>query len=209
MNLIKKTTLALALLAAAGTSFAQTAAANSNGLLGARYTEFSYGLHDVDSAPDYGHGLTAKVNAPVIPALLDVGGLYSYEWVRGVVHGHANSLAAYANAYVPLDGAKPFVGATLGYSWVSLPRPLNDDDGFWNVAFGVEIPLGAFTFTPKITYADDFNGRVGDTNVWIYEVEGHYWFSPKAGAFASVSLQDEHRDPINVWVYRVGLRLRF
>lgn len=211
MNLIKKTTLALALLAAAGTSFAQTTTATrTNGLLGTSYTEFNYALNDIDGVSDYGHSLGAKVNVPVVASLLDVGGSYSYDWIRGPVHAHSNNFAAYANAYVPLEGVKPFVGATLGYSWVSLPKPLDDHDAWWNVAFGLEIPLGPLTLTPKIVFSDDFNGRIGDTDdTWTYEVEGHYWFSAKSGAFASVALEDAHRDPTDIWVYKVGLRFRF
>lgn len=209
MKLIKKTTLALALLAAAGTSFAQTNTA-TQGLLGTSYAEFNYALHDVDGASDHGHGVTAKFNVPVIASVLDVGGSYTYQWIRSSVHGHSNNFAVFANAYAPLQGVKPFVGATLGYSWVSVPKPFDDHDAWWNVAAGVEIPLGAITLTPKIVFSDDFNGRVGDTdNTWTYEVEGNYWFSPKAGAFASVALEDEHRDPTDVWVYKVGFRLRF
>ncbi len=212
MNLIKKTTLAFGLLAAASTSFAQNTSATttSNGLLGQSFLEFNYSLADIDSRSDHGHGVSAVANVPVLPGLLDVGGSYTYDWDGGTPTSHANTFLGYANAYVALEGAKPFVGVALGYSWVSLPFGLGDHDPFWAVAAGVEIPFGAFVFTPRISYSDDFNGRIGNSDDrWVYELEGHYWFSPKAGAFVSVARIDNHRDPIDVWGYRAGVRLRF
>lgn len=211
MNLIKKTTLALGLLAAASTSFSQTATASSgNGVLGQNYAEFNYALSDIDSTSDYGHAGGVSLNLPVIAGLLDVGGGYSYSWMRGNLKNHANTFTGYATGYVPVEGAKPFVTAGLGYSWVSLPLGAGDHDAFWSLAAGVEIPVGAFTVTPRITYSDDFSGRIGNSNdSWTYEVEGNYWFSPKTAAFGSVAKVDAHRNPIDVWTYKVGLRFKF
>lgn len=209
MNLIKKTTLALTLLAAAGTSFAQTATKSSNGLLGQRYAEFSYSLADLDSVSTNGHGLALKLNAPVVPALLDVGAGYEYDWIGGRARGHANTFTGTGTAYVPLQSAKVFFAATLGYQWTSLPFNLGDHDAFWNAAVGFEIPVGALTVTPRIVYGEDFNGKVGNNDTWTYEVEGNYWFSAKTGAFASAAFEDIHRSSIDIWIYKVGLRFRF
>jgi hypothetical protein len=211
MNLIKKTSLALGLLAVASTSFAQTATTtSSNGLLGQSYYELNYNLADIDGVGDHFHGATVALNVPVLPSLLDVGGSYTYSWFKGPARGHGNTFAAYANAYVPLEGAKPFVGASVNYSWVSLPLDLGDHDGAWDLTAGVEVPFGSFVFTPKITYSDDFNGKIGNSDdSWTYAIEGHYWFSPKAGAFATVAKIDNHRDPVDIWSYTVGLRFRF
>lgn len=210
MNLIKKTTLALGLVAAACTSFAQTAATSNNGLLGTGYTEFNYTLGDIDSFSDHEHALSAGMNIPVLPGRLDVGGGYTYSWIRGAARGHANTLSTSATAYVPLEGAKPFVSGAIGYTWASVPLGLGDHDAAWSISAGVELPVGAFIVTPKISYADDFNGRIGNSDdLWTYEVEGHYWFSPKAGAYASIGFVDYHRDPVDVWNYRVGLRFKF
>jgi hypothetical protein len=209
MNLIKKTTLALGLLAAASASYAQTTP-TSNGVLGQSYLEFNYNFADLDSVDDNGHAGTVSLNLPVIPSLLDVGGSYTYSWIGGAARAHANTFTGYANAYTVLDGAKPFVGAGVGYTWASLPFGLGDHDPFWSLTAGVEIPVGAFTVTPKITYSDDFSGRIGNSDdSWEYAVEGNYWFSPKAGAFASVAKIDYHRDPLDVWSYKVGVRLKF
>ena len=212
MNLIKKTTLALGLLAAAGVSYAQNATApvTSNGLLGQSFAEFNYSLADVDSVSDHGHSLTVSGNVPVLPSLLDLGGAYTYSWFNGAGKSHANTVNAYANAYVALEGAKPFLGAAVGYTWASLPFGLSDNDPFWSISAGVEIPVGALVLTPRITYSDDFEGRIGNSDdSWTYEVEGHYWFSPKTGVYGAVGLVDNHRSPIDVWNYRVGLRFRY
>ncbi|MES2691946.1 MAG: porin [Verrucomicrobiota bacterium] len=209
MNLIKKTTLALGLLAVAGTSFAQTTATSSNGLLGQRYAEFNYTLADIDSTADYAHGTTLSANIPVIASVLDVGAAYTYSWIKSGGSAHANTLAAYANAYMALDGVKPFVGASVGHSWASLPFG-SDNDWGWSIHAGAEIPVGAFVITPKISYEDDFNGRIGNSDdVWTYSVEGNYWFSPKAAVYAGVARVDLHRSNVDSWNFSAGVRFKF
>jgi len=211
---IKKTILALGLLAAASTSFAQnpTATSTSNGLLGQRFVEFNYTLADLESFSDHNHAGMVSFNVPAIPSLLDVGASYAYDWSNGAVRSHGNTISAYANAYLPLNGVKPFLGASLGYSWVSLPFGLGDKEAVWSASVGVEIPLGSFTLTPRISYSDDFEGSGRDSDeMWTYEVEGNYWFSPRAGVFASIGRAEYDLDPIHldIWGYRVGLRFRF
>jgi hypothetical protein len=208
MKLTKKITLALGLLTA-GTSFAQTTAPVSNGLLGQRYAEFNFSFVEIDSVSDYSYSPGLSANIPLIPSLLDVGASYNYTKVRGPLKGHANSLSTYAVAYVPLEGVKPFVGASLGHEWTSLGGGFSDNAGVWGVSAGVEIPIGSFTLTPRIGYSDDFENGFGEDDVWTYAVEGNYWFSPKSAVFASIAKIDLHRNPIDVWNYEVGFRLKF
>ncbi len=208
MNLIKKTSLALGLIAAAGVSYAQNATA-SNGLLGQRFAEISYVTSDLDSTADYGHDASVSVNLPLTKAL-DVGAGYTYSWLTGGPSLHGNSLYTYATAYTALDGAKPFVSAAVGYTWASLPFGLGDDDWSWNVSAGVEIPFGAFTVTPKITYADDFNGKVGNSDdVWVYSVEANYWLNAKTAVFGSAGRVDQHRSSADAWTFGAGVRFKF
>lgn len=207
MNLTKKITLALGLLAA-GVSYAQTPAANGQGLLGQRYTELSFGVQDIKHVSNNGYSLSAGANNPLIPGKLDAGAAYSYSWIRGPFKGHANTIGGYANAYAPLNGVKPFVGAGLGYQWVS-SRAGSDDQGLWGLVAGVEIPAGVVTITPRISYADDFEGTRKSSQEWTYAVEANYWFSKTSAVFGSIGKTDVRQSPIDSWNYEVGLRARF
>lgn len=208
MNLIKKTSLALGLIAAAGVSYAQNAT-TSNGLLGQRFAEIGYVASDLDSTADYGHDASVSVNLPLTTAL-DVGAGYTYSWLTGGPSLHGSTLFGYANAYTALDGAKPFVGAALGYTWASLPFGLSDDDWIWNVSAGIEIPVGAFTIIPKITYADDFNGKIGNSDdVWTYSVQANYWLNAKTSVFGEVARVDVHRSSSDAWTFGAGVRFKF
>jgi hypothetical protein len=209
MNLTKKTILALGVFAA-GVSYGQTAAdGRPQGLLGARYTEINFGLQDIRHYADHAYGVGAEANNPVIPGVLDAGAAYSYSWVRGAIKGHANTIGAFAKAYAPLNGVKPFVGAGLGYQWTSVRFAGSDEQALWGLSTGVEIPAGAVTVTPRISYADDFEGTRNSSQEWTFAVEANYWFSKTSAVFGSVGKTDVRRSPIDAWSYVVGLRARF
>jgi hypothetical protein len=211
MKLNKKITLALSVLVA-GVSYAQTtppANTNGTGLLGHRYTELSVGLQDIKHFSDHGYSLGAAANNPVIPGVLDAGASYSYSWIRGAFRGHANTIGAYTTAYTVLNGVKPFAGAGLGYQWNSFGHGGVDDQALWGLTAGVEIPAGAFTITPRISYADDFEGSRNSSQAWTYQVEANYWFSATSAVFGSIGKTDVRRSPIDSWNYEIGLRARF
>jgi len=208
MNLTKNIALAISLLAAAAGN-AQTPAGNS-GLLGTRYTELSFGLQDIKHLSDHGYAAGALANNPLIPGVLDAGASYSYSWIRGPFRGHANTVGAYANAYVPFNGVKPFAGAGLAYQWTSFTFGGSDDQGLWGLTAGVEIPAGpGLTFTPRVNYGDDFESSRNSTQVWTFQVEGNYWFSASSAVFASIGKSEVRRSSLDSWNYEIGLRARF
>lgn len=206
MNLTKKITLALGLLAA-GTSFAQEK--SSNGLLGQRFAEFNFSFIEIDNVSTLSYEPGLRVNLPLIANSVDVGATYDYAQLRGPISGHANSLSTYAVGYVALDGVKPFVAAALAHTWSSLPFGLSDNSYSWSIIGGFEVPVGPVTLTPTIGYSDDFDNGFGEGDVWTYRVEGNYWMTPKAAIFAGIAKVDTHRDATNIWTYDVGLRFRF
>jgi hypothetical protein len=210
MNLTQKTILALGLLAA-GVSYAQTQADAhyGTGLLGQRYTELNFGLTDIKHVRQHGYSVGAEANNPLIPGVLDAGASYSYSWMKGAFKGHANTIGAYATAYAPFRGVKPFAGVGLGYQWVNT-RFASDELGLWGLTTGVEIPAAErVTVTPRISYADDFEGSSRSTQEWTFAVETNYWFSRTSAVFGSIGRSEVQRSSFDTWNYQVGLRARF
>jgi hypothetical protein len=213
MNLNKKMILALGLLAA-GVSNAQTPAdggyGQGQGLLGQRYTEFNVGLQDIKHTSNHGYSVGAEANNPLIPGVLDAGASYSYSWTRGAFKGHANTIGAYATAYAPMHGVKPFVGTGLGYQWTNVRFAGSDEQALWGLTTGVEIPAGErVTVTPRINYADDFEGTPRSSQEWTFAVEANYWFSKTSAVFGSIGRSEVRRSPYDGWNYVAGLRARF
>lgn len=212
MKLTKKITLALGLLAAVSASKAQTpapAVSGPTGLLGTQYTELSFGLTDIKHFSDHAYNLGVGANTALIPGKLDAGATYSYSWIRGPLKGHSNTIGAYTNAYTVLNGVKPFVGVALGYEWSSYRWVGSDDQALWGAQVGVEIPAGAVTITPRIRYADDFEGSANSTQAWTYEVEANYWFNARTAVFGSIGKTDVLRSSLESWNYVIGLRAKF
>lgn len=209
MKLNQTFTLALGLLAAA-VSYAQTPADGrfGEGLLGTRFTELSLGLQDIRHSADHGYSVGALANNPIVAGVLDAGASYSYSWMRGPFKGHANTIGAYANAYTRHNGVKPFLGAGLGHQWTTT-RFASDKQALWGLTTGVEIPAGAVTVTPRISYADDFEGSRNSSQAWTFAVEANYWFNKTSAVFGSLGKSDVRRSPFDSWNYEVGLRARF
>jgi len=208
MNTTKRTALALLAIVSALSTQAQTLSTNStSGVLGHRYSEVSFGVQDIKNLSPNFYDLSLNGNVPVTPNL-DLGAGYSYGWIKGNLHGHSNTLNAAATAYTALNGVKPFVAVGVGYQWTSIAG-FRDDNGIWGAGIGVEIPVGAFTITPRISYLDDFQGSAQSTQQVNYDVEGNYWFSSASAVFASVGYSDVHSSPVESWNYRLGLRWKF
>lgn len=207
MTLTKKITLALGIIAATGASQAQTATTGAApvGVLGQRYAEVSFEMQEIDFVSPNLYSANLSANLPVTSSL-DLTGSYSYGRIRGNVRGHSNTVGAIATAYTALNGVKPFASAGLGYQWTRFAG-FDDDAGFWGVAVGVEIPVGAFAITPRIAYVDDFES--GSSEQITYEVEGNYWFSSSSALFAKVGKTDVRDSRVDTWNYEVGFRVKF
>ncbi len=212
MNLTKNTILTLGVLAAASVSFAQNNTATTStapvGLLGQSYSEASFGVTDIKHYSDNGYSLGVAGNVPVAPGVLDFNGTYDYSWIRGAARGHANSIGVGPTVYTTFAGVKPFVGGMIGYEWDTFTYGRNEQAN-WGLDAGVEIPVSVVTITPRIAYSDDFRSKVNSTQQTSYSVEGNYWVTKTAGAFASVGYTDVRHSSFDSWNYTVGARFKF
>lgn len=211
MNLIKKTTLAVGLLVAAAgyaqtstTTTAPASTATSSGLLGQRYVEAGFGVTDLRGVSDNLFDLGVAVNLPVASSV-DVGAFYNYSWFDGPFSAHSNQVGVGGTYYVPLSGIKPFASVGVGYSW-DRSGGFRDNRGFWAAAIGAEIPVGAVTFTPHISYTDDFEG--GNADGYSYGVEASTWISARTGVYLSVG-RIEGPGSSDAWTYGLGVRFKF
>lgn len=224
MNLTKKLTHALGVLAAAGAIQAQTTipspAANPSGLLGQRYAEISIGQFNPHGIDDNGFVGDARVNLP-ITSNIDAG--FSYNYTRADLEfagplrlrtrGH--TLGASSKFYSSFGDLRPFAGGAIGYQWsrdrFSGPRfrtfEDRDDDAIWALGIGMEIPLGTFALTPAITYQDGFDSD--STGGFTYGAEAHMWFTRTLGGFVDATYSDPTGGGTQAWIFKIGARLRF
>ena len=210
MNLTKKITHALGVVAATAVSYAQQPAATSTtpvGVLGQQYTEVGFGAQDIKHLSPNLYSFDFSGNAPVT-SNIDVSGGYSYGWIRGNVGAHSNTLSTSATYHVSYEGVKPFATAALGYEWVH-HFGVRHSDGIWGAAVGVEIPVGEFSLTPSVAYADDFSSRRRSSQAVISNVEANHWFSATTAGFAGIGYTDTQRSGVDSWNYSVGVRVKF
>ncbi len=199
---------------------------NNPGVLGQSFTDLRFGYENVrhSDADAYDAGISG--NVPVARGV-DVGFGYDYYWENnspGPIAGthydaHYHQLATNANFYMPLQGGvKPFVGAAIGYQWAradfsspftsSRPVRFQDNNWVWGASAGVEVPAGAWAFTPRISYSDTMTNNSYGT--WHYGAEAHHWFTEKLGGYLDATFHDpQHGYGPESWTYTAGMRFRF
>jgi hypothetical protein len=173
------------------------------GLLGQQYASLTYTYLDLDApahADDYTLGLNQPLNA-------GLDAIFSYDYTRSgrIAGGRATEhdllagLRAFSNHYT---WGKPFVEASVGYSWQKFGGA-KDDSFAWGLGVGAELQLApAFTLTPTIKYADapDLAG----SGTWIYAVKANYWIDSQWSVVAGISRDDDHTNG-----FTVGTNFRF
>lgn len=210
MNLIRKSTVALAALVAAGAIHAQSeTVAKPIGSLGVRYVDISLGLEDYRGLSDNAYDASVAVNLPVLSSL-DVGFSYGHVWLNSTADLDGDVLAASATYFTKIDTVKPFFSLALGYQWQRASGfgvTVKDDSGLWGAAIGFEVPVQAVTLTPRIAYVDGFDSDVG--HEVSYGVEASCWLTAKVAGFVDVSYSDPQGSGGESWNYSLGVRLKF
>ena len=195
-------------LMTAGVAHAQTAAdAHApGGTLGKRYTELGFALSNIRRTEVNAHDVALSCHLPVASAL-DFGAGFSHAWLDRGVPGRANALGTSLTAYHRLDdGTTPFATIAAGYQWGQAGQPRR---GRWGATVGAEIPFGRFSFTPQVTFADDFRRGQRGSERWIAGAEGNFWFSRHSAIFAGADYADVHHSPVDSLTWRTGLRMMF
>jgi hypothetical protein len=230
MKTTNKLTLTLAGLTLAGVLHAQSTTnavpaprtvappASASGLLGTPYTDLKFGLQDIKGSSSHAYSLTASANTVLAPRLIDGGASYTYSRIGGAGRGHSNLVGGYLTAYAPtpsylsdvefLRTAKPFISANVGWEWSSYPSG-SDDQPLWGASAGIEIPAGVVTITPRLSYADDFEGSGKSSQAWGVSVEVNYWYSPTMAVFGSAGESGLRHSPRDARNFSIGLRSRF
>lgn len=233
MKITHKIALGLTALLWAAVSHAQTNASavypsnpslslrDNPGVLGHSYADLNYSWVDFDETGIDANGFIAGLSGNVpIARGLDVGLGYNYYRENNHRNPFNNSsfdvryhqLATSATFYTPtsFNGAKPFLGGMVGYQWARGDLQsfrTYDDDWTWGATAGVEIPLGTFALTPRVSYSDTMRG--GSLGSWHYGAEAHHWFSEKLGGYLDATFHDPRGAAPEAWTYTAGLRFRF
>jgi hypothetical protein len=227
----------IAVLLLAGAGYSQTTSSTTNntgfftranpsirdnpGVLGHTFADFNYSWVDYHrdagiDADGYIAGFAA--NTPVARGL-DVG--LGYNYYRENNHRNPFSGTPYdaryhgvgtsATFYAPMGGAKPFLTGGVGYQWsrgdIQSLRTFGHE-WVWNAGAGIEIPMGFFSFTPRVTYADTMrNNSIGG---WHYGAQVHHWFTEKVGGYFDATFHDPRNGGgAQSWTYTGGVRMRF
>lgn len=221
------------ILAAGGTAFAQQivqpgtppSAQDNVGVLGKSYSELRFGYENIRHSDGDAYNAGISGNAPVARGL-DVGFGYDYYWQNntpGPIAGtnydaHYHQLATNATFYRSMNGVKPFVSGAVGYQWAradfsspfttSRPVRFAEDEWVWGASTGVEVPVGTWALTPRISYSDTMSSNSNST--WHYGAEAHHWFTEKVGGYFDATFHDpRHNYGPESWTYTAGLRVRF
>ncbi|HEY8995182.1 MAG TPA: hypothetical protein VIM71_11005 [Lacunisphaera sp.] len=211
MHSVKKSAIALAMLAIAGASQAQQAATSSSptGRLGQRYVGTSYGFANYQDAREEFHDVSIGVNLPVGKSVdLDFG--YGYQWLtNNPVSLDGHSLDAGATLYTSTHGVKPFASASLAHLWSKASYhgvTARDDESFYAVSVGVEVPVAKIILTPSVGVQDSLND--GGDPTYAGGIDAHYWVTSKVGLRAAISYSD-YGSGLKSWNYRLGARVKF
>ena len=208
---ITRISLCVIALVSAAVGRAQTSADDRapTGVLGHNYGEISFGLQDIRHLGPNFYDVTFAGNAAVLPRL-DLGGAFSAGWIRGNIDGHASLLSGSATTYTVLGNVKPFFATSLGYEWTSVPGR-SDDRWRWGASVGVEVPVfeRVLSFTPRISYGDDFRHGARSTDYWTFEAETNACLTRNTGVLTGVSFTDVNRSRLDSWNGRLGLRMLF
>lgn len=204
------TKLALVLGAALSTFGAGRAQAIAPGVLGQKFVDVNFDVVDLNGFDKNGYTSALSLNLPAT-ANLDVGFGYAYGWLDTTgTTLREQTLTTSATWHPSAPGMRPFLGLGFGYDWTRNKfgaLNVHDGTGIWGMGAGVEIPVGAATLTPSVSYSDVFRSHgVGAIH---YSVEANYWFTAAVAGYANVTYSDFTRHNGNSWMYRAGVRFKF
>lgn len=182
-------------------------------------------IDDIDDADADGYIIGLGGNTPIARGV-DAGLGYQYWREDGHVNPFDGSefdpdfhrLSTNATLYTPTGRTKAFFNGAVAYQWTNEnlagandARRLRffEDQWFFAVTGGLEIGLGTFSLTPRVSYTDTFDDI--DLSSWHYGAELHTWFNEGWGGYLDATYHDpDRRDQRpESWTYKAGLRFRY
>jgi hypothetical protein len=180
----------------------------SAGLIGKRYAGVDLAIMDARDLPDNGTGGSLLYNQP-LSEVLDLTAAYGFNQVNGdALDLTQSALEVGVVYYSQVENYKPFMSASVGYSWdkwkFDAPT-LNDNDEsfFYSIGLGVEVPLTDKTAAiGEVSYQDGVDS--GEEDSWGLEVGLNHWFTEKVALKASVYVVED-----DAVTFRIGARFAF
>lgn len=208
MNSTKPVVLFVAalLLGASGLQAQLTPNAEA-GLIGRRYAgfDFTYDRYNSDVI-DYTFGADARTNLPLNDKL-DLTFGYDLAHTNDSDHGlNHNALHATLLTYRRNEYGNAYFAGTLGQAWNRVKTfgvLARDDDAFWALTTGYEIPVGAVTaINLGLSYRDAFRGNRATLQ---YRAEANHWFSSDFAGVVSASYNQIKNAP-DTLLFTAGVR---
>lgn len=211
MNSTKQVVLfavaAAALLLGSNGLQAQLTPSAEAGLIGRRYAgfDFTYDRYNSDVI-GYTFGADGAGNLPLNDTI-DLSFGYDLSHTNGSDHGlNHNALHATLLTYRRSEYGNAYFAGTLGQRWDRVKTfgvVAQDNDSFWALATGYEIPVGAVTaINLGFTYRDAFRGN---RTTLQYRAEANHWFSSEIAGVASASYNQIKNAP-DTLLFTVGVR---
>ena len=201
---------AAALLLSTGRLPAQPIPTPTAGLIGHRQAGIDLTYDDYNSAATrYTIGTAATVNQP-INGKIDLSFGYDLSHTTESDHGlNHNALHATVLTYQPTEYGNAYFAGTLGQRWDRLKTfgvLSRDDDAFWALSTGYEVPLGDVTaINAGLAYRANFRGN---KTTLQYRLEANHWFSSGFAGVVSASYNQVNKAP-DTLLYTAGLRWAF
>ena len=198
---------AVALLLGSSGLHAQISPTSEAGLIGRRHAGFDFTYERYNGHTiDYTFGAGAEANLPV-KKQIDLSFGYDLAHTNGTDHSlNHNALLATVLNHQHTDYGEAYFAGTVGQGWnrwKDFGVLRRDDDAFWGLATGYEIPMGTMTaINAGLAYRNAFRGN---QTTLQYRIEASHWVSSDFAAVVSASYNQISKAP-DTLLYTVGVR---
>lgn len=180
---------AAALLALAASAFGQSS--GGRGLNGTNYLSPTYLYSKIDDGPpDYYHGLGLRYNQVLAPRfdLIITGSITQSERFAGS-RAKNTGLDAGVRWRADIETMRPFVEATIGYSWFDFAN-FEDSSFTYAAGIGAEFQVtGNLSLAPMVGYSDATD--YPDSGDAFVVLRSNYWLNDRWSIRINVSIDED------------------